>query len=161
MNFAEIKAELDKNNVIYDISASEEELLDKFYALPLTEAQKATLLSFGIVYKDSWNWSRKTAVSFIDEAVEYSKLLKKLPVSPRQKAVLIEHGVFDFDGMDSGRAAEVIYNLPADREQIDYLMRFKLIPEETEGLLYGYALRLIRSHKNKIMGTDGISAGLD
>lgn len=161
MNFTEIKAELDNNNVIYDISASEEELLDKFYALPLTEAQKESLLNFGIVYKDSWNWSRKTASVFIDEAVEYCKLLQQLPVSPRQKAVLIEHGIFGFDDMDSGRAAEVIYNLPADKEQMDYLKRFKLVSADSEGLLYGYALSLIRSHKNKIMGTDGMSAGLD
>ena len=160
MDYVEIRKELDRYNVFYSPEADNEELLDKFYSLPITEAQKDALMNAGIVYKDSWCWSRKIAGNFISEIRLYNDMLRKLPVSPQQKAVLLEHGVFDFEELNSGMAAEIIYNLPADREQIEYIRNFKLSSLENSKITYGYAMSLIRMHKSKLIGTDLIMLGM-
>lgn len=160
MDYVEIKKELDRYNVFYSPEAGKEELLEKFYSLPITEAQKKSLMDAGIVYKDSWCWSRRTAGDFIGEVRAYNEMLRKLPVSPQQKAVLIEHGFFDFDGIDSGKAAEIIYRMPADEEQLEYIKMFKLSSMESCKITYGYALSLIRMHKNKVLGTDLTMLGM-
>ena len=154
MNFVEMKAELDRNNVFYSPDASEIEIFDKFYGLPITEAQKNILTSLGVVYKEKWCWTRKTASAFIEEAKKYNELVKALPVSPQQKAVLIESGYYDFEFLTSGRASEIIYALPAEKEQLEYIRKFKLSGLEDYDITYGYALGLIRIHKSKILGAD-------
>lgn len=152
MDCRSMRAELEKNHIYCPVGLCEAEIEKKFYALPITAAQKERLAVFGIVYKDSWGWSRRAAQEFLEDAFDYNERLKRLPVSPAQKAILMEYGIFDFSGMDSGQAAEKICSLPASEEQAAYVRKFRLA--DAEGLSYGSAMAVIRRHKERILGMD-------
>ena len=152
MDFVSMRSELEKYNIFCSKDISEEELKEKFYSLPITESQKERLAVFGIIYNEDWSWTRKIASKFLDDAYKYNELMRSLPISPCQKVILMEHGIYDFENMTSGEAASMICGLPADKNQIDYIRKFRL--SLSENINYGSALVLIRNHKERILGLD-------
>ena len=149
-NLEKVKIALCENDIEFGEDESREELLEKFYSLPITQAQKEELYHYGIAYKESWSWNRRAAISFLKDIKDYNELLRKLPVSPQQKAILLSHDYCDFEGLTSGQAADIIFNLPPEQEQLNYINMFKLeVPKGVE-LTYGIAESIIRKHKEKL-----------
>lgn len=144
--------ELKRNNISCSGDKSLIELEDLFYSLPITDSQIKELSVYGIFYKPEWCWNRRAAKDFLDEIVDYNKLLRSLPVSPQQKAVLMEHGVYEFADMTAGKASDLIYRLPAESEQLQYIKTFKLFVPPGVEITYGLAQSIIRNHKERVFG---------
>lgn len=139
-----------ENDIEFGEDESREELLEKFLGLPITQAQKEELFHYGINYKDDWGWSRRGVISFLKDLKDYNDTLRSLPVSPQQKVVLLSRDYCDFEGLTSGEAADIIFNLPPEQEQLNYINMFKLeVPKGVE-LTYGIAESIIRKHKEKL-----------
>lgn len=126
------------------------EIKNLFDNLPITKGQIRELKLFDITYNPDWKWTRGYASNFIKESTAYIKLRNSLPISPIQRIVLMEHGIEITEKMTAGEAANIIYNLPADQEQIDYIKKFDITYNTDSTLTYGYAQQLIKKYERRV-----------
>lgn len=138
-----IKEQLRKYNISFSEDESVQELRNKFNDLPITEGQIEYLRRRKVNYKAEFGWTRGEAARFIQEADEYFRLRDALPISPAQKLVFIERGIDVPEGITSGEAANIIYNLPPTDEQLEYIEKYKLEVRKGVELCFGYCQYII------------------
>lgn len=153
VNFHRMKEELKAFGIDFSENESPKRLREKFDALPITEGQIEHLLRQDVRYKEEWNWTRGFASDFIRKCDEYYKLLNELPVSPKQMVILLDKGIEIKEGLTSGEAAKIIYNLPATEEQLLYIKKYNLKVSVGVELTYGYCQYLIGKRENFIKGS--------
>ena len=131
-------------------NASDSEIKEKFYKLPITDGQVSELKKLGVSYEPKMQWTRCFAKDFIRKGTEYFRIREKMPASPWQLYFLMEHSIDVSHDMTFGEAAKIIYNLPPDEKQLTYLENNKIKPQKGIELTYGYAYRLIKARERVI-----------
>ena len=131
-------------------NASDSEIKEKFYKLPITEGQISELKKLGVSYDTKMQWTRGFAKDFIRKGTEHFRAREKMPASPWQIYFLMEQGIDVSRDMTFGEAAKMIYNLPPEKKQLTYLENNKIKPQKGIELTYGYAYRLIKARERVI-----------
>lgn len=131
-------------------NASDSEIKEKFYKLPLTEGQISELKKLGVSYDTKMQWTRGFAKDFIRKGTEHFRIREKMPASPWQIYFLMEQGIDVAQDLTFGEAAKIIYNLPPEEKQLTYLENNKIKPQKGIELTYGYAFRLIKARERVI-----------
>ena len=131
-------------------NASESEIKEKFYKLPITEGQISELKKLGVSYDTKMQWTRGFAKDFIRKGTEHFRIREKMPASPWQIYFLMEQGIDVAHDLTFGEAAKIIYNLPPEEKQLTYLENNKIKPQKGIELTYGYAYRLIKARERVI-----------
>lgn len=145
-----MESELRKHNIEVSPNISIDELKKLFNLLPITSGQIEELKLFNITYKGNWGWNRGFASTLIQESIEYVKLRNNLPMSPVQKTILLDKGISFDPTMTSGEAAQMIYNLDPDFEQLEYINKHNLKLSKYKKLTYGYAQEIIGKREQYI-----------
>lgn len=131
-------------------NASDNEIKEKFYKLPITEGQISELKKLGVSYDTKMQWTRGFAKDFIRKGTEHFRIREKMPASPWQIYFLMEQGIDVAHDLTFGEAAKIIYNLPPEEKQLTYLENNKIKPQKGIELTYGYAYRLIKARERVI-----------
>lgn len=131
-------------------NASDNEIKEKFYKLPITEGQISELKKLGVSYDTKMQWTRGFAKDFIRKGTEHFRIREKMPASPWQIYFLMEQGIDVAYDLTFGEAAKIIYNLPPEEKQLTYLENNKIKPQKGIELTYGYAYRLIKARERVI-----------
>ena len=71
-------------------------------------------------------------------------------MSPVQKTILLDKGISFDPAMTSGEAAQMIYNLEPDFEQLEYINKHNLKLSKYKKLTYGYAQEIIAKREQYI-----------
>lgn len=139
-------------------NASDSEIKEKFYKLPITEGQISELKKLGVSYEARMQWTRGFAKDFIRKGNEHFRAREKMPASPWQLYNLMEHGIDVAHDLTFGEAAKIIYNFPPEEKQLTYLENNKIKPQKGIELTYGYAYRLIKARERVIFESKAAKA---
>lgn len=131
-------------------NASDSEIKEKFYKLPITDGQVSELKKLGVSYETKMQWTRGFAKDFIRKGTEHFRAREKMPASPWQLYFLMEHRIDVSYDMTFGEAAKIIYNMPPEEKQLTYLENNKIKLQKGIELTYGYAYRLIKARERVI-----------
>ena len=131
-------------------NASDSEIKEEFFKLPITEGQINELKKLGVSYDPKMKWTRGFAKDFIRKGTEHFRIREKMPASPWQIYFLMEQGIDVAYDLTFGEAAKIIYNLPPEEKQLTYLENNKIKPQKGIELTYGYAYRLIKARERVI-----------
>ena len=153
INFFRMKEELKAFGIEFSSEENALEIREKFNELPITNGQIEHLERIGISYKNEWNWTRGFTREFLKKSNEYFKLRDKLPASPCQMVILLSKGVHIKDDLTSSEAANLIYNLPAEIEQLLYIKKYRLKVGAGIPLTYGYCEYLIKKRESFLKKT--------
>ena len=119
-------------------NASDNEIKEKFYNLPITEGQIIELKKLGVIYKAKMQWTRGFAKDFIRKGAQHFRAREAIPASPWQLYFLMEQGISVSGDMSFGEAAKIIYNLPPEEKQLKYLENNKKPSEKLVASSGGY-----------------------
>ena len=152
-NYFIMRQQLKDFGVELSDNASDNEIKEKFYNLPITEGQIIELKKLGVSYKAKMQWTRGFAKDFIRKGTQHFRAREAIPASPWQLYFLMEQGISVSGDMSFGEAAKINYNLPPEEKQLKYLENNKIKPQKGIELTYGYAYRLIKARERVIFET--------
>lgn len=157
-NYYLMRQQLKDSGIELSDNASDSEIKERFYKLPVTEGQISELKKLGVSYEAKMQWTRGFAKDFIRKGTEHFKAREKMPASPWQLYFLMEHRIDVAHDLTFGDAAKIIYNLPPEEKQLTYLENSKIRPQKGIELTYGYAYRLIKARERVIFESKAIKA---
>lgn len=154
----EQKAVLEKNNIAIKDNMTNGEFRKIIGKLPPTPEQMKYLEEFKVVYN-----KKITFAMAMDDIECLRKAIERydLPMTDKQRDMLIRHGQTVANDMTVGEADMAIDNMPATEKQIAYLKRHNFekqlefldingIKYDKENLRYGTARMLIQQEKERI-----------
>lgn len=146
-----MKKELSTHNIPFTDESTPAQIKELFGSLPITTGQIRELKLLGIDYKEKWNWTRKTASDFIKDSADYIRLRNLLPASPKQRILLMEHGIVISKDTNGAEASRLINELPATQAQLNYFEKNNLKISSDKPLTFGYAQQVIARRERRFL----------